>query len=197
MRWLPVVIFAYILLGLEQGMGSALTQPGWNNAAPGLLLILAVFIGLWAPANMVIWSAMFLGVLYDLSHPVMTADALRFTDAAIIGPGAVAFVLAGLTMLRMRGLVYRGSLLSIAIFTFITGLIMNLAIVLIFSIRGWSFAFLPGEHLSNWSWSGELVSRFFSLIYTTLLAIPIGWCLLRASSLFGFEPTKGTAGRRK
>jgi hypothetical protein len=190
------MIFAYILLGLEQGMGVALAQPGLNNTSPGLLLILMVFIGLWAPSTMVVWCAMFLGLLYDLSHPVLTADAQRLTDAAIIGPGAIAFILAGVAMLRMRGLVYRGSLLSIAIFTFITGLIVHLAIVLIFSVRGWSFLFLPGEHLSNWSWSGQLVSRFFNLLYTSLLALPIGWCLLRASSMFGFEPTKGAAGRR-
>lgn len=200
MRWPTLAFFAYILLGLEQGLAVAMAQPGHYSAAPGLLLILAVFIGLSAPASMALWSSLALGILYDLAHPVMISEAHGVTtaiaDAVIVGPGAIAFLIATLVLLKARGLVYRGSLWSILIFTFVAGIFVHLAIVLIFAMRGLSFLFFPGEQIIGWSWSGELVNRFISLICTTTLAFPIGWVLLRSFALFGFEPVKGHGARR-
>lgn len=196
MRWPTLAFFAYILLGLEQGLAVAMAQPGHYSAAPGLLLILAVFIGLSAPASMALWSALALGILYDLAHPIMIKELHGVTDAVIVGPGAIAFLIATLVLLKSRGLVYRGSLWSILIFTFIAGIFVHLSIVLIFAMRGLSFLVLPGEHIIGWNWSGELVNRFISLICTTTLAFPIGWVLLRSFALFGFEPVKGHGARR-
>lgn len=196
MRWPTLAFFAYILLGLEQGLAVALAQPGHYSASPGLLLILAVFIGLSAPASMALWSALVLGVLYDLAHPIMISEVHGMTDAVIVGPGAIAFLLATLVLLKSRGLVYRGSLWSILIFTFVAGIFVHLSIVLIFALRSLSFLFMPGEQIIGWSWSGELVNRFISLICTTTLAFPIGWVLLRCVTLFGFEPVKGHGARR-
>ena len=196
MRWLTIAIFAYLLLGLEQGMAVAFAQPGGYSATPGLLLILAVFLGLAAPTPVVVWSALALGVLYDLAHPVMIGDVDTAANVAIIGPGTIGFLVGAFVLLRTRGLVYRGSLVSIALFTFITGVFVHLTIVFIFAVRGLSFLFLPGEAIVGWSWSGELVSRFISLICTSFLALPIGWVLLRSFGMFGFEPPKGHGARR-
>lgn len=196
MRWLPIAIFAYLLLGLEQGMAVALSHPGSYSATPGLLLILAVFIGLSAPTPVVVYSALALGLLYDLAHPVLIGDLQTAANVAIIGPGTIGFLVGAFVLLRARGLVYRGSLISIALFTFITGVFVHLTIVFIFALRGVSFLFLPGEQIVGWSWSGELVSRFISLVCTSLIALPVGWILLRAYGMFGFEPPKGHGARR-
>lgn len=191
-----MILSAYVLLGLEQGISAALAQPGTYHASPGLLLILAVFVGLWAPGALVVWTWLLLGVLYDLSHPVMTQQALAQMDAAIIGPGAAAFLLGAGIILRLRPMVYRNSWVSIALFTFIAGLVVHLVIVLIYALRGVGFFPFPGESLTQWSWSGELVSRFISLVMTALLAVPIGWTLLRLCEVFGFENAKNAGKRR-
>lgn len=203
MRWLAIGIFAYILLGLEQGMAVAIAQPGQYGATPGLLLILLVFIGLSAPTPVVVWSSLALGVLYDLAHPVMVIDPQDAAEMAMqtgqyvsmVGPGAIGFLVGAFVLLRARGLVYRGSLVSIVLFTFITGVFAHLTIVFIFAMRGLPFLFFPGEQIVGWSWSGELVSRFISLLYTMGLSLPIGWVLLRSFGMFGFEPPKGHSRR--
>lgn len=196
MRWLTIAIFAYVLLGLEQGMAVGLSLPGGYSAAPGLLLILMVFIGLSAPSQVALWAAVALGLLYDLAHPVMVNDAHGAANVVILGPGAIAFLLGTFVLLRSRVLVYRGSLISIVLFTFIAGIFVHLAIVFIFALRGVPFAFFPGEQLVGWSWSGELVRRFLSLCFTAFLALPVGWVLLRCFGMFAFEQPKGHGTRR-
>ncbi len=46
MRWLPYFILAYVALGVQVGLGHYVSYKG---AAPNLVLVAAVFIGLNAP----------------------------------------------------------------------------------------------------------------------------------------------------
>lgn len=197
MRWLPVIICAYVLLGVEQGLTAALARPGLYHASPGMLLILAVFVSMSAPASKVAWVWLLLGMLYDLSHPVHTLYEHHMVDAVVIGPGALAFLAGAAVMLRLRSVAHRNSWASIALFTFLAGVVVHLTMVVIYMLRGVDLLILPGETLVKWSWSGELVSRFISLVLTALVAIPVGWLLIRFWEIFGFESSKSGQSRRR
>lgn len=195
MRWMILAIFMYVCLAIEQGLSVVLEQPGRYSFAPSLLLVLAVYVGMFAPTMMVCWTWLAVGLLYDVTHPIMLPGAM--SDAAIIGPGALAYLLGAFAMLQLRGVVYRGSPLSIAIFSFVTGIFVHLALVLIFAMRSVSFLIFPGETIVGWSWSAELVGRFFSLLTTFAVAVPVGWLLLRmGSGVFGSDAPKGGNVRR-
>jgi hypothetical protein len=194
MRWLILLLMAYVFVVLEQGLSLVFDQPGKYNFAPGMLLILLVYVGMFAPPMMVLWTGIILGLLHDLSHPVKLTGELA--DAAIMGPAALAYLLGAVAMLQIRGVVYRGSPLSIALFSFIIGIIVHLAFVLIFMLRGLPMMFFPGEQVIQWSWSAELVGRFFSLLTTFAVALPLGWLLLRfGSAAFGTDVPKSGSGR--
>lgn len=195
MRWFTLLLMAYVFLVLEQGLSLAFDQPGKYSFAPSLLVILLVYVGMFAPSMMVLWSGLILGLLHDLAHPVKLTGELA--DAVILGPGALAYLLGAVAMLQVRGVVYRGSPISIAMFSVIIGIIVHLALVLIFMLRGLSLLFFPGEQLIHWSWSAELVGRFFSLVTTFVVALILSWFLLRmGSGVFGTDVPKGGAGRR-
>jgi len=195
MRWVILLIFVYLFLVIELGVSVALNQPGQYNYMPGLLLILAVYVGLFAPTMMTLWTWLALGILHDLAHPVKMVDATM--DATIIGPAALAYLAGGFLMLQLRRVVYRGSPLSIAIFSFIAGIVVHLLIVLLHGLRGLSFLFLPGEHIEGWSWSAELVERFLSMVVTFFVALPVGWFLIRAGTgIFGSDAPKNGMVRR-
>jgi len=189
MRWLVVAIFALCMLVLEQGLGALVDIGG---VGPSFLLVFAIFLALTAPVKRVPWLMIGLGLLYDLS--TLYPQSATQLDYVLLGPGALGFLLGGMTAVQMRTAVFRDSPLAIAVTVFIAGLFVHLVIVALLSLRGISF--LTAQPIPQWSWMQQLTARFFSLIYSAIVAFPLSFLLIRIESLMGITPRTAMTPRR-
>jgi rod shape-determining protein MreD len=63
LRWLPYFIFAYLMLGIQLGLGSF---TAFRGVPPNLPLILVIFFSLNAPHNRAVLASVILGATQDL-----------------------------------------------------------------------------------------------------------------------------------
>lgn len=173
MNWLLFIIAAYVFLVLQTSLHSFLMIGG---ASPDFLLILLVFVGIYAPARVLGWAALILGLATDLQVGPMSVS--------IIGPATLGYLAGAYVILQLRMLVFRESLITFAVMVFIVGLAVFLVTVFMYSFR--SLPWPLGQPVVGWSATEALVHRFFVLIYTMVLSLPVGYLLLRAAPWFGF-----------
>jgi rod shape-determining protein MreD len=172
MNWLVFAIFSAVALVLEVGL-----RPLWHLGAAGpcLLLILAVYIALAAPPVVVYWAMLVLGLLMDLSDPG--------SSPALMGPAALGFLVGGYLALQLRGVLYRDSTLALAVSVFIVGVFVYLVIAALLAVR--ELPFLGG--MPNWDPWDYLLNHFLDLIYSSAVALPMGWLLQRTRPLWRFH----------
>ncbi len=173
MNWLIFGLAAYLLIALESGLGTLLSGTG---LAPSLTLILMVFIGLGGAPMTVAWAALVLGILVDL-QPTTGAEA-------ILGPAAAGYLVGAYAVIQLRHLLFRDSVLTLAIMVFVVGLFVNLTEVAVYSFRGLSF--LAADPMEGWSAFDQLARRFVQLISSAVFALPVGWLLFRLKPVWGF-----------
>lgn len=186
MRWPVFAIFALTFLVLEDGLRTLLTI---GYTTPNLLLILMVFVGLWAPSMIAGWAAVILGVLTDLGSPIYDVDLVG--DVALIGPACLGYLCGTYVICQLRGMVFRDSSLAVGVLVAVAGAFVHLVIMAMLTVRG-----LPwpvGEPIPGWSAADQLVARFFDLLYTAVLAVPIGYVLIRLKWAWGFTPSGSSA----
>src|SRR5687768_9200547 len=92
MRWLPYFILAYVALGVQVGLGHYVAMRG---ASPNVVLVAAVFIGLYAPRETALLGCFGMGLMQDL----LTRQPL--------GLFALSFGLVGLLVAGVQQLVDR------------------------------------------------------------------------------------------
>lgn len=186
MRWPVFAIFAYLMLTLEQSLRTLWAS---NYTCPSFLLILMVFISSWAPAMTAVWAALILGLLVDLSSPVLPANHAH--DVVLIGPAALGYLTGAYVTILLRGMFFRDSPLAIGVLVLIAGAFTHLVVVALLTVRG--LPWLIAEPLRGWSAADELVASFFELLYSAALAVPLGYCLVRLRWVWGFHlhPGKG------
>ena len=177
MNWLIFALTTYLLLGLQVGLRPLLQIDVAGGVFPMLLLILMVFLGLSAAPLTVAWAALILGCLVDLMPTT--------SDLAILGPAALGYLVGSYAVVQLRSLLFRESILTLAIMVFAVGIFVNLTEVASYSFRGLSI--LANDPIPGWSAFHELVRRFLSLLYTAVAALPIGWVLFRMGPLWGFS----------
>ncbi|MBI1336504.1 MAG: rod shape-determining protein MreD [Phycisphaera sp.] len=184
MRWPIFAIFAYFALTLEVGLRAAMNNPlGLSVGTPSLLMVLMVYIALAAPSSTAMGSAIVLGLLADLTHVYPMRD--RLADATILGPHAVGFALGAFAAVYIKPVVMRQSLWALPMVVFVAGLMAQLVIVLLLTLRG--VGVLHSTPLDDWHVFDQLYTRFLSLLYTCVLAIPLGKVLLQTDALWGFS----------
>lgn len=176
MSWLVFALAAYLLTALQEGL-----SPLWSiaygraaEAAPSLLLILLCFVSLLAPGAASLWAALVLGLI---------ADALSGTP--IVGPHALGYMLGAYLVLQLRALVFRESVFTLAFMTLAAGLFVHLAAVALLSIRGLPVS--PAEATPGFAAADQLVTRFFDVLYSAVVAIPVGWLLFKTAALWRFS----------
>lgn len=184
MNRLVFALITFVALVLETGLRT-LFALGPTNATPSFLLVIAVFIGLLGQPGVVVWSFLVLGVLTDLQGgPV--------AGGVIIGPAALGYLAGAYAILQLRTLVFRESVLTLAVLTFVTGVFVQLVVVALYTFRG--LPITPAEAIEGWSAANQLVERFLNLLYTAVVAIPLGFVLFRFAGIWGF-PHAPRAGR--
>ena len=181
MRWTVFFILAYLLIGLQTSLAPLLRI---DFVAPNLLMILAVYIALHTSGTTASYACLLLGLAVDLTTPYPLADGVR--DAAILGPNMIGFVFGGWIVLQLRNLVYRDSPVGIAVVVFLAGVFIHLFCTVLLTVRG--LPWLLNQPIPNWSAADELVRRFFELLYTAGVAIPLGYFFSKLCPVFRFEP---------
>ena len=171
MNWLIFALVAYLMLILESGF-SSVTFLGDVS----FLLILLVYVGLMAPAPVVAWSSLVVGLLMDLRPgPV---------EHIIIGPVALGCLVGTYALLQLRSFVFRQSIFTITVMVFAVGIFLQIIVVTLFSARGMQF--ITAEPIPGWNAADQLAGRFVDLIYTAIATVPVGFILLRFARIFSF-----------
>jgi len=178
MNWLVFILVTYVGLAMQSGLETLLAIPdAQTGVSPSWLLILAVFVGLSAPASVVPWAMLMLGILVDLSSPIAGGGVL-------VGPGALGYLVGAFAVLQLRGLVFRQSMFTLAVMVFVVGLLIQLVIVALLTGRGLSW--LTAQPLAGWNAMDQLAHRFLMLIYSAIAAIPAGYVLFKLTPVWGF-----------
>lgn len=172
MNWLVFAVATYLLLALDVGASKLVSIGG---VQPQWLLVLLVFVGLMAPTQTAAIAALVIGVILDLlPGPV--------PGATIIGPYAIGCLVGMYAVLQLRGLVLRESVVTLTATVFVVGLLTELVVVAAFSFR--QLPWPLGEPIAGWSAAGQLAGRFLDVVYTTVVAVPLGVVLRRTRSLW-------------
>ena len=179
MNRITFAIATYLFLALQNGLGPLWTVGG---VTPSLILILGVFVGVSAPRTTVMWSMLILGVLLDLQP-----GPLRHSGV-ILGPHAVGYLIGGYSLLQLRGLLFRESVITIVLLVCAVGGFAAMVETLIYALR--AMPWLAADPLP-WSPMQQLGHRLTELLYSALVAIPFGLMLQASRRLWGF------AGRSK
>ena len=175
MNWLTFSILAYLGFALQ-----VVLKPIWpiQGHEPMVLLIILVYIGLQAPAMVVAWSAIILGLLADIMP-------YQEVQTGIIGPWAIGFLAAGYAMVQLRNLLFRDSMFTIGIMTLIAGIFALLVATMLQAFRG--VPLFGDEPIEGFRAAEQLYRGFFTLLNTAVFAIPVGFGLLKMRPLWGFS----------
>jgi hypothetical protein len=177
MNWLVFTITTYICLLMQVGLTSLLGVPDAAGVSPDYLLIFAVFVGMQAPSRMVGWAMLAIGLCANLlPGPI--------ADGPVLGPEALGYLAGAFAVLQFRTLVFRESVISLAIMVVVVGIFMQLAIVALYTARG--LPPLLGQPIPNWDIWDEMFYRFLMLLYSAVVALPIGFVLLKLTPLLNF-----------
>jgi rod shape-determining protein MreD len=165
MRWIVFVIFAYVMLGMQIGMGDQLRIGG---AGPNLVVLAVGFICLNTAREPALAASFVLGLLQDLA-----------SSTAPIGLHAFAYSVVGLLIARSNRQVYSDHPLT----HLFTCLLAQTAVALI--VLGHSYLRPPdgATHLA-------VMPLLGSCVYTAALAPLVLGVLSRVKPLFGFEPVR-------
>ncbi|UCD76743.1 MAG: hypothetical protein JSV91_07410 [Phycisphaerales bacterium] len=176
------LISTYIALALETGLSSRLGPQTLGGVSPSFVALLVVFLSLFATRAAALWACWLLGVLMDLSAPSSQAGA---GAVFIIGPYALGYVFGCVLILQLRALVFRKRVLTFALLTFVCMLAISVVVVGVYVIRSW-YPEDPQTIYFEGSALGELMHRVGMAAYTAVLAVPLGWLLVRSLPLWGF-----------
>lgn len=192
MRWLIFGLWVYLLLVLQTGL-AGLWRLGSGEVQPDLLLVLLVFIGLWCDRKHEAMSAaLVLGLLIDLTRQAV-GDADSAIDLTVLGPHALGALLGVWVCFRLRMVLFRDGWMVLAPLVLVSGLAVHLVAVVLLTLRGLPLPlWLPWGHspIPGWSMALELLNRFLGLLMTCVLAMPLGWLLIKSKRFWGFVPAK-------
>lgn len=189
MNWIVFVICAYVTLAMDRGFDLLLT---FDGIGPCFTLILAVYVALRARPSTVPWAMIVLGLFQDLSQPYNIGSD---SDMLLIGPYCLGYLAGGYVGTQMRGLFSQDSPISLAIAVVAAGAFVHLVCVALLTIRG--LAILRVDQIVEWSAANELLRRFFVVLYTSVVAVPVGTLLIRTAPLWRFAATAGKMGRAR
>ena len=179
-------LFAFIALILQMTLMDLVSIGG---ARPSLLAILGLFVALWAPRHLTLWCCFALGLLIDLTTPIVFE---KFGSQYLIGPYALGMSFAAVMMLNLRTMVMRRQVFAFSILAFVFAVSVSIVVVAVFMVRSWFPEHSP--EFTGFSASGELVSHLAAGVYTAIVAVPLGWLLLKTSGMWHFQTATTPAG---
>lgn len=165
MRWVAFAILLYVAVALQSAAAPFVAV---NSIRPDLMVVIAVHYALAARVYDALLACWFIGLVIDLS-------GISYRDRANVGLHALALGLLAIPIVKMRSFIFRDSVLTQLVFTFLAKLALDLVV---------------GIHMmwaiGDWGRWGEVASRaIYAAIYTAVLA-PYGhWFLRRFRGALG------------
>ncbi len=179
MRWRVLVIAALLAVVFDQSM-AGLIEVG--SIRPSLLAIVALYVSLWAPRMIALWSCFALGLLADLT------SALPYPPAQVVylvGPHAIGFSFGCALVLQIRAMVMRRQLVAMCVLSGVFVAAASIIVISIYTARSWFPEFAP--EFAEFRPAGELFRRVAAALYTAIIALPVGYVLLRWQKLWSFQ----------
>ncbi len=184
MNWVVFAIIAWALFGFQVGLRDAL-QLGASSIAPSFVIPLVIFVALWARLGAAMVAALIIGLTLDL---IYTWPTDRGEELVIIGPWSFGCMLAAYTVLNLRTMMFRRSIVTVAILSVIGAAIAQIFGLALVTVRStYDDILLPSA-------AAELWPRLASSIYTGALALVIAPALHFISPWLGMKRTSGPAG---
>ena len=163
MRWLPLYILAYVVLGLQIGLAP---YADFRGAPPNLVLVCVIFIALNVPKQPALMMCFAIGLVQDM----LSGHAL--------GLFAFAYAVAGFFILATREVVYRDHPLTHFSMTFVSGLLVACVQLLHGWVRLNAEQRLPASML--------LTGALYTAVLAPFLLIP----LQRMRRVFSLMPVR-------
>ena len=183
MRALVVIIATIIAMAFDSSFGGVFTLRSAGSITPLAMPCLVVFIALFAPQTLVYVLSLMLGVLVDLSP----GQGILEGGSHLIGPHALGYLVTALLVLRIRNVVFRRRVITIAVLTTAAVIVTGATEALVLLVRG----ILPWTPALKGGGFSDLIKLFGTAIYTGILAVPLGWCLLATIGLWKFHSPTG------
>lgn len=176
MNWLTFAIAAWISFGLEIGVRDMFSLRPWSPA-PSFVVALLVFIAMHASQRAVLWAAIILGVIVDLTGS-FTLDTGK--SAVILGPNAIGFLIGAQIVLALRGMIVSRNPLSMGVLAIAVSAVSQIVVV----------AFLTVHKVYSdpvvWNASERLLDSLLSAIYTGAAATILSFLFIPITPFFGF-----------
>ena len=176
MNWAAFALLAWIVLGLEVGLKSALALGG-TAIAPSFVVPVATFVALCAQPKQAFWACLILGLGLDLTS---VADLDGGGAATIVGPYALGLVLGGQLVLTLRGIMMRQNPLTLIFLAVLASIVMHLIVVSIMTTRT-----LLGDPIV-WNTTDQIFHRLLASLYTGVSTALMSLILFPAAPALGF-----------
>lgn len=149
----------------------------WPAAAPGLV----AFMALWAARPVVPWAALLLGLLQDLSNPVVVGDG---EVVRLLGPASLGWLFGTAALLPLRRVLLRRHPVAIGAATVLLSFLAGLVWGAIWVARG----LLHGEVMPWPAGGGMAAIGGIGLggLANGAVAIPLAWLLMRFGEWWRF-----------
>ncbi len=183
MNLIITVIFAILALSFDSSFGGIFTLRSVGSITPLAMPCLLVFISLFAPEMVAMLTAIILGILVDLS----IGQSELVGGAHLIGPNALGYLVTSLLVLKVRNVVFRRRVLTIAILASFAVIIIGAVQATVLLVRG----MMPWTPPVSGGGFTEFIKLFATAIYTGILAVPFGWCLLSTIGIWKFHSPTG------
>lgn len=178
MRLGVFVIFLVVAIVVDTRFMEALRI---GPVIPSIAGTLAVFLVLSAPRQSALWACLALGLLLDFSDVALFDGVYPYH---LIGPYTLGFLFGANLILPMRAMVFSRNPLTFGLLTFFFLLGVTIVYLALWQVRGFYDGSPP-----PWGDGGvfnELGRRLLWSLYSGLIAIPVGWMLVRSAPIWGF-----------
>jgi rod shape-determining protein MreD len=165
MNVLAVLVAGYVCFSLELGLRKAIAV-GSAGIAPSFVFILCVLIALSAPSSVAMWTCMILGLLTDLTWPHEISGGV--STRVIVGPYAIAYLVACQFVLSIRGNMFRRNPLTLGFLCCFGMAIAQIVVVALYTFRS---RYTPEI---AWDPTSQLLARLGVALYTGLVGIVVG-----------------------
>ncbi len=178
---------AYVVLAAQYGL-VRLFETDSGYVEPRLVLLLAVYVGLWASPqlSMLCWAILGLGLDLITNWPAHSSTGEGPIQFALIGPYTLGFLGGGFVLLSCRGVLLGRHPLAMGSMVLLSGLAVQLIVVGLMSARMWYDQPMP-----VFSPTSELLIRSAAVVTTAVLAVLLAIPLNMLSPMFGFEAARG------
>ncbi|MFZ4575429.1 MAG: hypothetical protein ACOYN0_13600 [Phycisphaerales bacterium] len=189
MNWLAYLALLWLFVGLEKGLRDALTL-GTTGIAPTFVFVLVTLVAMYATPLVATWAAFVAGLVLDLVFEHQLKDG--GPAVTIIGPHALAYVLAVQLILTLRGVMFRRNPLTVGFLSGVGGATAMCLAAGILSLRT-----LFGTPLANWNVGAEMIRGLGSAAYTAAVGLFLAFPLMPVAGWIGLPLQQaGRFGRR-